>query len=529
VNPFDQNGQFRTAISPATGDVRRLAVRGAGATVLSGGLGLAIQIASTTVLARLLTPRDFGVVAMVTTFSLLLMNFGLNGFTEAIVQRESIDRALASNLFWINTGCSLLLSLGFAASGKLLAMLYHDDQVIFVTRAVATTIFLTGLAVLPLALLKRAMRFPSVSANDLAARTLAVVTSIVLGWAGWGYWALVAGVVASAASTCIGAWILCFWIPDLPSRNAGTRPTVAFAMHTYGRFTTGYFSNNLDNFLVGWRLGSAPLGFYKKAYDLFVLPSSQLSLALTTVAIAALSRFQKDVGQYRRYLLSALGLMAFIGMALSADLTLVGKDLIYILLGPKWNESGRIFTLFAPGIGAMLLYCTHIWIHLSIGRADRWFRWGLVDMLVTALLLVIGLHWRAEGIAAAWVVSYWIITLPALWYAGHPMGIGIAAIIGVIWRYVVASVFAGFTTFAIRGWIPQVLAMAPTSLAAFERLVIQSLICLALYVGAVIVLHRGCKPLYQIIGLLREVRGKSAQPPTPVEPATVVSACVAQA
>lgn len=504
MRPFDQNGEFRSTVSSAHGEVRRLAVRGAGATILSGGLGLAIQIASTTVLARLLTPKDFGLVTMVTTFSLLLMNFGLNGFTEVIVQRDHIDRALASNLFWINTGCSLLLSAAFAASGRLLADLYHDPLIIGVTEAVAITIFLTGLSVLPLALLKRAMRFPLVSANDLVARTLAVVVSIALGWTGWGYWALVAGVVTSALSTFTGAWLLCWWMPALPRRNAGTRPAIRFAMNTYGRFATGYFSNNLDNFLVGWRLGPSSLGFYKKAYDLFVLPSGQLSIALTTVAIAALSRFQRDAAQYRRYLLSALGLMAFIGMGLSADLTLVGKDLILVLLGPKWAESGRIFTLFAPGIGAMLLYCTHIWIHLSIGRADRWFRWGLVDLAVTSVFLVAGLHWHAEGIAAAWVLSYWVITLPAIWYAGQPMQLGIWQVIAVIWKYVVASVVAGGATFAIIRLLPSLTAETG-SLGALSRLLTISTMCCGLYLAAVVLLHRGCGPIYQLVGLVREV------------------------
>src|SRR5206468_11003160 len=98
VKPFDESGAFRPT---ADGDgLRRLAVRGAGVTVLSQSLGFAIQMIATVILARLLTPADFGLVIMVTTFSLLLMNFGLNGFTEAVLQREAIDHALASHLFW---------------------------------------------------------------------------------------------------------------------------------------------------------------------------------------------------------------------------------------------------------------------------------------------------------------------------------------------------------------------------------------------------------------------------------------------
>ncbi len=502
MNPFDSSGAFKPATP--SGELRRAAVRSVGATLLSGGMGLVVQIVSAAVLARLLAPRDFGLVTMVTTFSLLLVNFGMNGFTEAIVQWEVIDRTLASNLFWINVCGSVVLSIGFAAAGPLLARLYRNPRIPGVTEAMSLTIFIGGLSVLHLALLKRAMSFSVVSANDFAARVVSVVVAISVGLAGWGYWALVAGAVALSASTCIGAWVFCRWIPSVPRRNPNTGPMVRFAMHTYGRFATGYFSNNLDNFLVGWRLGATPLGFYKKAFDLFVLPTGQLSTGLTTVALSALSRFQRDLVQYRRYFLSAFGIMAFLGMGLSADLTLVGKDLIFVLLGPKWGEAGRIFTIFGPGIGVMLLYCTHIWIHLSIGRADRWFRWGLIDMVVTALFLVIGLHWGAEGIAAAWVIAYWVIMLPALWYAGRPIQLGVSPMLGVTWRYVLASAIAGGGTFAIARTIPILMAASGT-VGAMTRLVTVSLLFTMLYLGAVILLHRGCGPIYQVVGLLREM------------------------
>src|SRR5687767_13527711 len=108
MKPFDRDGTFRPLGDDAEGaGLRRLAIRGAGVTVLSQGVGFGIQLSATIVLARLLTPADFGLVTMVSTFSLLLVNFGLNGFTEAIQQREELDHTLASNLFWINVGMGL--------------------------------------------------------------------------------------------------------------------------------------------------------------------------------------------------------------------------------------------------------------------------------------------------------------------------------------------------------------------------------------------------------------------------------------
>ena len=514
MKPFDANGAFRGAVD---GDgLRRLAVRGAGVTVLAQSLGFAIQMIATVVLARLLTPADFGLVTMVTTFSLLLMNFGLNGFTEAVLQREEIDHALASNLFWINVGLGFLLTIGFAAAGPLLARFYGDLRVAAVAVAMSVTIFFTCLSVQHLALLKRAMRFSDVSANDILARTVSVALSIFLARAGWGYWALVAGAVAIPLATSAGAWALCRWVPGLPRRGVGTGPMVRFAINTYGRFTANYLTRNLDNLLVGWRFGPQPLGFYKKAYDLFVLPANQLSAPLTTVAVSTLSRLTGDSIQYRRYYLSALSLMAFVGMGLGADLTLVGKDLILLLLGPQWEESGRIFTFFGPGIGIMLLYYTHGWIHLSIGRADRWFRWGIVEFTVTGLLFLLGLRWGPVGIAVAWATSFWILTIPALWYAGRPARLGIASVIAAVWKYPLASALAGCTSAVIIQGIPPFVA-ASGAVGAVARIVMISLLFGVLYLGAVILLHRGCAPLYHVAGLLQEMipwgRFSTAQDP----------------
>src|SRR5690349_14714375 len=125
--PFDDSGTFRPVTEAS--ELRRHAVRGAAATISAAVLGQGGQVVSTVILARLLTPADFGVVAMVTTFSLLLMSFGINGFEEAVIQRPEINRFQASNLFWINCGIGLILAVGFAASGSLLARFYHNPLV----------------------------------------------------------------------------------------------------------------------------------------------------------------------------------------------------------------------------------------------------------------------------------------------------------------------------------------------------------------------------------------------------------------
>lgn len=502
MKPFDSNGAFRPAA--AGGELRGLAVRGAGATLISGGVGLAVQVVATITLARLLTPSDFGVVAMVTTFSLLLLNFGANGFTEAILQFEEVNHVLASNLFWINFGVGIVLTVSFAGAGSLLAQFYRDPRVARVAVGTSLSILIGSTSVLHQALLKRSMYFSALSLNDIISRTVSVAVSIFLAWAGWRYWALVAGVVAAPLSTSIGVWILCRWTPGLPRRAAKTGPMVRFAMHVYGRFTVNYFSRNTDNLLVGWRFNAQALGFYKKAYDLFALSASLLVSPLANVAVAALSRFDARSAQFRRYFLNALTVMALVGMGLGADLTLVGKDVIRLLLGPGWGEAGRIFVFFGPGIGIMMLYYTHGWIHLSIGRADRWFRWGIVEFACTFLMFLAGLRWGPAGVAVAWTVSFWILTLPALWYAGKPVQFGVAPMLAAVWRFALASALAGSAVTFILGKMPAVLA-GPGRMEAVGRIGINSMIFVILYVGMVIVLHGGLGPLHQIAKLAREM------------------------
>jgi len=505
LTPFDANGAFVGIAAPSPNTLRRHGIRGAGASMFSSACGLAIQVVATVVLGRLLTPTDFGVVTIVTTFSLLLGNFGTNGFPAAIVQRKELDHRLASNVFWIVVGLHLALAILFAASGSLIAGFFGDPRLRLVTVAIAVSVLLNATWVVHNSLLQRALRFSVISVNDIVSRTVAVGTSVLLAWLGFGYWALVAGAIASPLSTTVGTWFLCRWKPSLPRRARDTGTVVRFATNISGRRAVNYCAQNMDNFLVGWRFGPTSLGLYKKAFDLFALSAAQTVSPLMMVAASTLSRLDAGSAQFRKYLLSAITLMAFVGMGLGAALTLTGTDLIRVLLGPGWEESGRIFTFFGPGVGAMLVYGTHEWIHVSIGRSDRWFRWGIVEIAGTALLFMVALPWGPAGIAAAWTASFWILAIPAFWYAGQPIGLAIGPIIAAVWRYPVASLLAGLAVVFFQARFPFLTTTAADTFGAFVRIMTASCLFTPLYVGAVILLHRSLAPLYLVKGVMQEI------------------------
>jgi len=279
---------------------------------------------------------------------------------------------------------------------------------------------------------------------------------------------------------------------------------VKFGLSIYAKYCLGYFGRNMDNVLVGRAFGARSLGFYKKAYDIFVLPASQLNGPLWHVAVSSLSRFKPNSAEYRRYFLGTLSVLAFAGMGVGADITLVAKDLIRFLLGPQWDEAGRIFVFFGPGIGVMLLYGTHGWIHVTIGRVDRWIRWGVVEFVATGVMLLLALRWGPVGMAIAWTASYWILVIPAFWYAGRPIHLGIGPVVSAVWKYAVASLVASFASIGVIREIPRFIVLAhPAGLLV--RIMSTSFWFTAFYLGAVILLHGGFEPLQQVSALLQEM------------------------
>jgi O-antigen/teichoic acid export membrane protein len=448
----DHVAKYFNRLEPSS-ELKSMAVRGGAATVLSQGLSFGINVVGTIVLARLLTPRDFGLVTIVTTFSLLLQNFGSYGFTEAVIQRETVSHDQLSTLFWISVVASSLLTLTFIAVSVPVAWFYKEPELKAICVAVSFSIVFDSLGAQHIALLKRNMQFGTVYLNLVGARTIGLLGAITAAKIGWGYWALVANVLLCPLLTSVGVWACCTWRPGLPKMGTGVRSIVKFVLNTYGYFCTNYVARNIDNVLVGWCYGSVSLGIYKKAYDLFALPVNQLSAPLTSVALASLGRLRADPVRFQRYYLKTISVLAFVGMGLGATLTLTGKDVLRILLGPQWDEAGRIFTYFGPGIGIMLVYNTIGWLHLSLGRANRWFRWGIVEMVVTCLMFVIALPFGPRGLAVAWVCSFCLLIGPGLSYAGRPIRISFLSVLSATWRYTLSAIVPGLVCWSLLSWI----------------------------------------------------------------------------
>jgi len=498
------NNKYFDDLDPLEPNIKKHAIRGAGASFFSHIYIFLVQIIGIMILARLLTPADFGLVAMVLAFSMLLQNFGVNGFTEATIQRKGIEHKQISTFFWINISLNLALALLFIACAPLFAWFYKEPQIKLIVVVMSLSIFFAGASSQHIALLMRKMQFYKYAAINMLAVTLSLIIAIILALLDFGYWALVARWVASPLITAVCAWTFCRWRPSLPVWDVKIKPMVKFAMNIYGVFSVDYFSRNLDKMLIGRYLGAQLLGYYQRAYYLLSLPTNQITAPLTNVVIATLSRLTDNLQKFLRYYSNALSIVAFIGMFLSAGFTLMGKDIILLLLGPQWNIAGKIMSIFGPGVGIMLIYTTNVWLHYSLGNADRCFRWSFFKVIVTTLCILIGLRHGIFGVAVGYIVSFYILLFPGLLYAGKPIGLKLRYFISNIWKYFVAALI----TYVLCWFV--LYSFSATSYAfirlnVFFRIAISGALCLLTYLFCVIVLCRGLKPIKELFSLLPEM------------------------
>jgi O-antigen/teichoic acid export membrane protein len=429
---------------PDISTVKNKAVKGAGINILAQSISLIVHMGGVVILARLLRPDDFGLVTMVTAFSLLVMNFGINGFTEYIIQKKTLSHAELSTIFWLYTAIGVVLTLLFIIASPLLAMFYDEPKIISIAIVMAFGITIQAISAQHLALLKRNMEFKRLAINQLMGEVLSVLLAIGMAVLGMGYWAIAARQLSANVAIAAGAWVMSPWRPGLYLEKRKIGRILKYVINVYGNFTLGYFARNIDKVLLGRFLGSQVLGTYDRAYHLSSMPAEQLVTPLHSVALASLSRFRDDPERYSLYFNKALRVLAFIGALASLILTMTGNDLIFVLLGPGWEVSGHIVTAFGPGVAGMLICSTSSWLHLSLGRPDRWLRWNLMTFSLTVVGVAVAAYYSAIAVAAVYSISFNLMMIPSIWYAGKPIKLRITPILVNLWPFIGSAILIWF-------------------------------------------------------------------------------------
>jgi O-antigen/teichoic acid export membrane protein len=429
--------------------------RGGAITIASQALKFFLSMSGTVILARLLTPRDYGLVGMVAVVTGFIAIFKDLGLSSATIQREDLNEGQISTLFWVNISFSVLTMFLTAAISPLVARFYAEPRLGLITIAYSVGFLLGGLTVQHEALLRRRMRFGLLAAAEIASLLVGLFTGVYLAWRGMTYWALVFSQLSQGLAYAIAVWFVCRWRPGLPVRNSGVRSLLAFGRNLTGFSIINYFARNLDNLLIGRFWGGVQLGLYARAYQLLMLPIDQISAPITSVAIPALSRLTDSPERYRNAYLRLIEKIAIMTMPLMVLMIATSDWVVLLLLGPKWSGVSRLFALLAIAGFIQPVTSTTGWLYVTQGRTRQMFQWGLIGSTIIIASIVIGLPWGAVGVAASYSITFVLLVTPLLvWFVTREGPVRALDFYRTIGPPACASISALAALMAFRRWSP---------------------------------------------------------------------------
>ena len=386
------------------------------------GIQFVLMLASTMILARLLSPRDFGIVAMVTTVTGFLRIFNDAGLSTATVQREGITHAQVSNLFWTNVVLGITISLLLAVLSPVVAWFYREPRLAGVTLVLGCTFLFSTSTVQHMALLKRQMRFKTIGLIQVSSAATGVLVGVVMAWMKYGYWSLVGMQLTSPLVTFALTWSFSRWRPQLPKRDSGTRSLLHFGAHLTASSFLFSLARGSDGLLIGRIYGSAPLGLYSRAAMLLMRPLEQFLPPLGAVFVPTLSRLQGQPERYRRVVLRTLEVVAMTSFLFGGVLLPLSYPLTRILLGPKWEQAAPIFASFT--VSAIYFPVSNIvtWLLTSQGRGRDFLALSLISSVFTVLSFLAGLPFGPLGVAIAYSTCSFLVLFPILCYIAGRRG-----------------------------------------------------------------------------------------------------------
>jgi O-antigen/teichoic acid export membrane protein len=381
----------------------------AGASVTQQVLNFAVTV----VLARLLLPADFGLVATIAIFTGFISLFVDFGLSAALIQRPSLTERHRSSAFWMNLAVGILLGGLVAALAPALADFFHEPSLVALTLVASVNFVVGSMGIVQSALLQRAMEFRRIGAIGIASTVVGAVVAIAMAVAGFGAWSLIGQLVASTGSRTLLLWLTSSWRPSVIVDRQAIRELWRYSRGIAGFNAVNYWARNADNLLIGKFVGPTGLGIYSRAYNLMLLPIQQISTVTSRVMFPALSRIQSDAERVKRAYLRAVGIIALLSFPALAGLFVVAKPFVLALYGAKWVEVVPVLQILCVAGFMQPVASTVGWLYQSQGRTEWMFRWGLVASAILVASFCIGIHWGVKGVA----VGYAIATYSVLYFA----------------------------------------------------------------------------------------------------------------
>ena len=353
------------------------------------------------ILARLLTPEDFGIVGLASIFLGFITTINELGLSAAIVQRKEIDELHLSTSFWASVIAGITLFIVVILASPFVADFFQEDIVQPILIVSAIGLIIGSFIVVHQALLEKNLKFKKLAIAEVCAAVVSGIVSVSLAISGYGVWSLVFGGLFGGFISVIILWKIVAWRPSLRFSFARFKELFGFGSHVMGSRILNYIGSNMDYLVVGKLLGTSALGYYSFAYHLITFPLHKISMMVTRVTFPAFSTIQDDNETLRSGYLKVVQYISVITFPMLAGMIVVAPDFVVVVYGAKW----------APMILPLQILClagaigsvghTVGTILLSKGRADIQFKWNIFTAIVLPIAVILGANYGIAGVAAA--------------------------------------------------------------------------------------------------------------------------------
>jgi PST family polysaccharide transporter len=454
-------------------DAGRRSRRGGAVLLSAQAVRVLGQIGTLVVLARLLPPSAFGLLAMVAAIGTILDLVKEFGLSAATIQKHDITQAQVSALFWINSGMGAALGGGLFLAAPLLADFYGQPELTDVARWMSLAFVASGLTVQHWALLRRQMRFVTIAGLETTGDFVSFAAGIGLALAGAGYWALVVQRLCGPLLLLAGSWLLCRWRPDLPRPTAGVRALLGYGASVTASQLAVAFARSIDQILIGWLWGPALLGLYERTTRLLMMPVNAVGAPVYAAAMPALSRLVDQPARYRSLFGQVMQKIALLTMPAFALSAVTADWVVGILFGPSWEQAVPLVVLFSIAATSLPVAQSAGLLYLTHARTTEMLRSNLIDASLCVVSILAGLHWGVDGVAASLAAVGVLVRMPlAFWLATRRGPVPV----GVIWRAIAppatAALAVAVSVGALREFLqaPTVAALAATVAVALSAM-----------------------------------------------------------
>ena len=418
---YTSDDQFAVALD--VNDLKRRSIHGSVVNLASQGVRMLILLGSQVVLARLLFPSDFGLLAMVTPVISFILVFNDVGLSQAIVQRPILVQDQVSALFWANFGISLALACVVALIAPAAAFAYREPNVFGLMVVLSILIPISTLGANPSALLSRQMQFGTIACIEILATLASAAITILCASYHWSYWALVAGQFANAIVGNAMVWTLTGWLPSRPKWVQSVWDDLKFGGNILGANLATFLIAYGDNIIVGLMTGDVALGLYDRSYRLVVGPLGQMSAPISRMALPLLSRLIDRPDAYRSAyfkMLRAVLLLTTPGILVCIT---SGGAVIRVVLGNHWSDAAPVFSWVCVGGLASGIYASASWLFISQGRTRELRHFTTAASIINISTFLLGAYlWGIVGIASLGALGFVVLTTPLMLYAATRSG-----------------------------------------------------------------------------------------------------------